>query len=420
MSRKTMNQKITEQLIDQLEAGTSPFQQPGFQMPINPTTGKNYRGMTALQLGMQDRNDPRWMTLFQASQAKWKIEKGAKGTLMSFLKTHEKVQLLDESGDPKLNSKNKPVTEQIKLAKPLLVNAFVFNADQVEEIPSLEEYLEEKSARNKLSPSERINKLVELSGAKVEYGYPEPDYLKETDEILMPTKEAYEEMGIPDEFEPAHLYGLARWTSEESRMNRPAEDFTRENMRASIASLFLASEMGVPVFVDPQTRFKDWIDILQADPSELERATTDAQYAVDYLMKFEQKRELKQGQQNRFEKFLQVGDLIPYNNTQLEVIGKLKKNALQLLDKETGNRFKISPSDGIYNSLLLAKNQHVQQQDHSQELVPEKAAELERDRSMYEEHEMEEEQEMEEKNENQLDLVLNQEEGKGRSGGRKR
>ena len=59
-------QQVASRLIEQLEAGTAPWQrpwQPGERFaPFNPTTDKDYRGMNTVWLMMQGRGDPRWMT----------------------------------------------------------------------------------------------------------------------------------------------------------------------------------------------------------------------------------------------------------------------------------------------------------------------------------------------------------------------
>ncbi len=63
-----------------LETGVKPWVRPwnpdaaaGPQSPFNPTTGKHYRGINVLILGMDTRafmsGDPRWMT-YQQGQGK--------------------------------------------------------------------------------------------------------------------------------------------------------------------------------------------------------------------------------------------------------------------------------------------------------------------------------------------------------------
>ncbi|WP_419600269.1 ArdC-like ssDNA-binding domain-containing protein, partial [Thiolapillus sp.] len=51
--KKPFHETVAENLIEQLKAGTAPWQKPwepgsqGF-MPMNPTTGKRYKGVNAI------------------------------------------------------------------------------------------------------------------------------------------------------------------------------------------------------------------------------------------------------------------------------------------------------------------------------------------------------------------------------------
>ena len=64
-------QELTDRIIAALEAGTRPWQKPwdpnkagGPSMPVNGATGRRYRGINTLVLGMSTlafaSNDPRW------------------------------------------------------------------------------------------------------------------------------------------------------------------------------------------------------------------------------------------------------------------------------------------------------------------------------------------------------------------------
>jgi antirestriction protein ArdC len=364
--KKSMNQQIAEDLVEQLEAGTSPFQQAGLKMPVNPTTGKTYRAMTALQLALLNKPDPRFMTLRQASNNKWKIETGSKGILINFAKTQDRVTLLDDEGNRKVNSKGKPMTQLIKLEKPIMTNAFVFNAEQVEDIPSLEEFLEERTSRHPETPQERLAKIAEKL------------------EELMPELEL---AGLAE----GELLQVLAARSGEALTEGPLPNPVAEEMRATMAAVFIADQLGLEDVVDPGLDFGEWMDLLTEQPDELEKIVTQAQYIADDVMKLAPKRE--QSLTSRADRVLQVGDVIPYNETEYEVLGKLKKNAMQVMEKESGNKFRVSPGDGIYNSLLQAKREMPK---------PEQALEQEVDRSMQEEHEQEQEEE------NDINLVLEQ------------
>lgn len=88
--RKPFHETVAENLIRQLEAGTAPWQRPwdagasGYFLPYNPTTGNRYKGINALHLMAQDRDDQRWMTYRQASDAGGQVRKGQKGTSIQY------------------------------------------------------------------------------------------------------------------------------------------------------------------------------------------------------------------------------------------------------------------------------------------------------------------------------------------------
>ncbi|TOK33252.1 hypothetical protein CGI19_19220, partial [Vibrio parahaemolyticus] len=105
--KKPFHETVAENLIEQLKAGTAPWQKPwepgsqGF-MPMNPTTGKRYKGINAIHLMAQGRSDNRWMTYKQASAAGAQVRKGEKGTPVQYWKFSEEQNKLDDNGKPVL------------------------------------------------------------------------------------------------------------------------------------------------------------------------------------------------------------------------------------------------------------------------------------------------------------------------------
>ena len=93
-ARRDFRQEVTDRIINMLENGVAPWQKPwnpadaSLDMPMNPTTGKVYRGGNALHLmatGLsRGYGDPRWMTYRQATALAWQVRKGEKGTQIEF------------------------------------------------------------------------------------------------------------------------------------------------------------------------------------------------------------------------------------------------------------------------------------------------------------------------------------------------
>lgn len=381
------NQQTAARLIEKMNDRQSPFDLPGFEMPVNPTTGKAYRGMNALWLAMQGPRDPRWMTLKQASNKNgWKVQTGSKGTLISFLKTSDRVQLLDEQGKPQLNSRRNPKTELIKLASPVETDAYVFNATQIEGIPSLKEY-EERRTASRPDPMEQLGKLVELSNAKVEQTIGEPGYDPVDRIIYMPEPDSF---GTPREYQAALLYEVVKFAGQDKELFDPLDVSAAEQAKPALAALFIGNEIGVYSQLAPQINLEDVYQSALNMPEELERAANHAQYITDYLHGLINSPEQRQAA--RQERTLIVGDVIDYNEKQYEVMGKLRGKDLQVMDKSTGNRFKASPGDGIYASLLNAKIEGLNtQREQNRPAAPEQSEGLneERDNSMQYEHDNE-------------------------------
>lgn len=384
MSQQT-NQAIADKLIAKINAGESPFQVTGMRMPVNPSTGKSYRGMNALWLAMQDRADPRWMTLKQASNRQGlKIAAGSKGTLISFLKTTDRVQLLDDQGNPQLNSKRNPKTELVKLAHPVEREAYVFNGEQIEGIQPLSQYL---AARNsfleKHSPTDQLAKLVELSGAVVEATTGEPGYDAEERIIYMPD---IADFASEQQYNAALLYELVKFAGQDKELFDPLAVSAEEQIRPAIAALLIGSEIGVNAQEAPQLVPEDLILVAESSPEELEKAANSAQYVMDYLMGLEIPLDRKQSTSN--EKALQVGDLIDYNETQYEVMGRKGKD-FQMMDKTTGQRMRVNQGDGLYTSLLATRNEARKTQQEQAQLAAQEEVlgpEEEIDHNMAHEH----------------------------------
>lgn len=374
---KPLQEQIAEKLIAALQEGTSPFQKPwsddntsSFVTPLNPTTGKNYRGMNALWLAMQGYDDPRWMTLKQASFNKWSVEKGAKATLINFVKMADTRTVLDEKGDPVLKENGKPKTKTVKLDRPMIVNAFVFNAQQIRGIPEWEHALKEKQALQQWSTVERAEKIIVSSEARIRHGGNEAFYSPGRDLIQLPKKEQFDSAA---KYYATLLHELGHWSGNEKRLNRDLSgrfgtpDYAKEELRAEIASLMIGSELNIGHnFGQHAAYVESWIKVLKDDPSELFKASADAQKITDYVMAFENRIELEQ-QADRapMPEKLQKGEVIMYNDQEYKVLAALKNKVVEI-EESGGRKFRISPKDGIYASLLQARDYPVGQSvDHS-------------------------------------------------------
>ena len=121
-AKRDFRREVTDRIINMLEDGMAPWQKPwnpanaSLDMPMNPTTGKAYRGGNAIHLmasGLLRRyDDPRWMTYRQAAGLGWQVRRGEKGTQIEFWevkarsdKRSEPIPIGDGHGHQPLNER---------------------------------------------------------------------------------------------------------------------------------------------------------------------------------------------------------------------------------------------------------------------------------------------------------------------------
>lgn len=365
---KPLHELIAEKLSAQLKAGTSPFQKPwtdaadtAFALPVNPTTNKNYRGLNSLWLAMQGHTDPRWMTLKQASFAGYAVEKGAKATLINYVKTHNIEAVRDSQGN-KIKDDGVTRTSVTELDKPLITKAWVFNAVQIRGIPPLAEFLQQKQVLQKWEPVERAESLLVQSKAVINHGGNEAFYSKSKDAIQLPLRQQFDN---ETKYYAVALHELGHWTGHQSRLDRPmeglfgSEQYAREELRAEIASLMIGSELAIGHnFGQHASYVESWVKMLQDEPFELLRAASDAQKIFDFVMGLELSREINQ--EADLDMTLCVGESVAYNNN-VYTVNDQKGNTLKMEDMH-GKKFNLKTTDGLYRSLVNARNNPQEQQ----------------------------------------------------------
>src|SRR6476646_8185187 len=142
--RKPFHEAVAQRLIEQLRQGTAPWQkpwQPGEPLallPMNPITGKRYKGINAIQLMSQGRTDQRWMTYRQAAGAGGQVREGEKGTPIQYWKFSEEQIETGANGRPVFDAKGEPVKHLMLLERPRVFFASVFNAEQINGLPPIE------------------------------------------------------------------------------------------------------------------------------------------------------------------------------------------------------------------------------------------------------------------------------------------
>lgn len=283
-AREDYREALTAKLIAELEAGTAPWQKPWADrhaLPYNATTDKPYRGVNSLYLSITEMqrgyDDPRWATYRQAQEAGWQVRKGEKGTGIEYWKHTETVEVLDDSG--------RPATREVRLERPRVFYATVFNAKQMDGVPSLE------STRKSYEwdPNERAEAILKASGAKLLHDQStQAFYVPVRDTIHLPRKDQF-----PNEsaYYGTALHELGHWTGHASRLDRDlsgkfgSESYAKEELRAELSSYFTSDQLGVAHDTNRHAAYvESWIKALKNDKNEIFRAARDAEKITDFIL----------------------------------------------------------------------------------------------------------------------------------------
>lgn len=294
---KLFHEEVAKKLIEQLKEGTAPWQKPwqpgppGAIFPINASTGKRYRGINALHLMSEGRGDVRWMTYKQAEAAGYQVRRGEKGTPIRYWKFTEEQTRLDDQGNPILDDQGKPLKDLIQLERPRGFSATVFNAEQIDGMPPLEQKPVSWNA------IDRAEAILMGSGVVIHHGVQDRAFYRvSTDSIHLPMRSQFDGA---ERYYATALHEVAHSTGHVSRLDRDlshpfgSEGYAREELRAEIASLLLGDELGIGHDPGQHAAYvASWIKVLEDDPLEIFRAAAAAEKIQDFVLGFEHKQEL--------------------------------------------------------------------------------------------------------------------------------
>ncbi|MGA5726578.1 zincin-like metallopeptidase domain-containing protein, partial [Ralstonia thomasii] len=288
-------QALTEKLIEQLKEGTAPWQKPweartgADRLPYNAVTGKPYRGINSLWLSSvamaNGFDDPRWATFKQAQSQDWQIRKGSKGVRIEYYVFTEQRGVTDAQGRPVLDEEGKQKKITVELDRPIRTTAVVFHVSQMDNVPELDR----GPRQYEWDPVERAEQILGASGARILHDQNDRAfYTSMRDEIHMPGRDQFPTQAA---YYGTALHELGHWTGHESRLNRKlgnsfgSPDYAKEELRAELASYFLADQLGIPHEPGQHAAYvNSWIQALEQDHNEIFRAAADAQKITEYVL----------------------------------------------------------------------------------------------------------------------------------------
>ena len=277
--------QVTERILAAMDAGTAPWQRPWKELarrglPRNGVSQRAYSGINTTLLQVEaiqhGYDDNRWFTFNQANQAGARVRKGEKSTSVYFFK------LLDRPAD-KEGEAAPGEAAQLRRSIPFLAEFRVFNAQQLEGLPSQGDG---PAAEQSFAPLPALERLLALHQPTVRHGGSRAYYSPSRDLIQLPMRAAF----VTEEaYIGTMCHELGHWTGAPHRLNRQfgafgSPDYAREELRAEWSAAMLSARLGVPFEVPQHASYLSaWRDVLKGDRFEVIRAARDAQRIADYL-----------------------------------------------------------------------------------------------------------------------------------------
>lgn len=285
--RRDLYADVTNQIIAVLESGTPPWKRPfdpekagAASGPVNGATGRRYRGINTLLLGMSPLSfasgDPRWLTYKQAQERGWQVKGGSKASTVVFFK---KLELDTAEGGAPANDGN------VKRTIPVLRSYPVFHASQIEGIPA---YVPPSASETPWRAPEATSTILAASGVAVREGGDRAFYSPQTDHIQLPPTASF---AGPEQWAATALHELGHATGHADRLNRDlrgrfgSNAYAMEELRAEIASAMLSSELGIPSDIPQHASYiESWLTVLRQDRRAIFSAAADAQRIADWCL----------------------------------------------------------------------------------------------------------------------------------------
>ena len=265
--------KITDRIIELLEAGVVPWRQPwSGALPTNLASMKAYRGINFLLLGCLGFESNYWITYKQAQK------------LGGGIKAGEKSPAFVVYTDNWITKKKLPDGTEEEEVRRFLKYTPVFNFSQCHGIEAPEQ--EERDIKPLDICTAFMNGLKEQP--RIEIGQLAA-YIPSQDKIVMPAMKHFRDA---ESYHASLFHELTHWTGSGQRLNRPLIHFTAD--RKAYAKEELVAEMGAAFLcakchIDTATLensaayIDNWIKALCNDRRLVPEAAKSARIAVEYL-----------------------------------------------------------------------------------------------------------------------------------------
>ncbi len=275
-------QMVTDRIIEHLEKGVVPWQQPWADagQPKNLITRNKYRGVNVWLLSSLKYSQNEFLTFKQVKELGGSIKKDEKGNIIVFWKWIEKEN---------------PETKKIE-KKPLLRYYKVFNISQCTGIP---ESKLPPIAEKQNDPIQECEKIIKEMPNRPEIKHEEQQafYHKEKDFVNMPKMETFKDS---ESYYGSLFHELVHSSGHQSRLNRKeitdanafgSEKYAIEELTAEMGASYLKSSAGIPIekLENNAAYIQNWLTKLKKDKKFIVYASSQAQKATDYILNIQEK-----------------------------------------------------------------------------------------------------------------------------------
>ncbi|MCO8122889.1 zincin-like metallopeptidase domain-containing protein [Stieleria sp. TO1_6] len=300
-NKRDIYQEVTDKIIGYLEQGTVPWRKPikgvgGSGFPRNLQSGKNYRGINVLLLGVRafesGFGSSYWLTFKQTKELGGQVRKGERGSLVTFWKLYATTDRA--SGD--------------EIEVPVLKHYTVFNLGQIDGIES-PDTMSDAAETEAFEPLRHAEAIVAryTDGPSLHHdGGHRAFYRPRTDSVHMPRPEDFNDR---ETYYGTLFHELSHSTAHSSRLDRgidtePAPfgspDYSREELIAELSASFLCAAAGIspPTIEQSAAYLQSWITVLKGDARLIVNAAGAAQKSADRILgqTFEDAAKSKTGQ----------------------------------------------------------------------------------------------------------------------------
>ena len=300
--------QLVDQVLANLEKGNLFWTQGWVAAgaPESAVTGKKYRGINNLYLSLvamaENYGDNRWATFRQMEEKGWTFKKDEEGYTLGKGKSVsvEYYEMRDKETKRRFDRSVLDGMTFDEQREYMDKNVYwlrkfyrVFNCSLMDGVPAKE--MPMIDVNDRIEKAEAILDYWNANESKIVYGGSQAFYRPSTDEVHLPEREKFKST---QSFYDTAFHEIGHSTGHQSRLNRDlsggfgSQSYAMEELRAEIASIFMAQDLGIEPSEDRLQNnaayIQSWKDEIKENPNALFTAIADADKIARYVSSKEQ------------------------------------------------------------------------------------------------------------------------------------